>query len=740
MSRNVSKDIVISLDGVPGPALGCFMVDRNLELLWYRAFSSRDGRCADNFRYCYHAFGGNEPCQPCAAWTAFSTGRPASCKQEVTLSGGEKRTYHIVSSPVRSDDGAVTGCVEVIHDVTSRNGGEESYKEISEFNYNIIYNAPVAIFTLNREGIITSTNPAHLKIAGNPPLEEVLGLDWLHSPMVIAAGLDRYLEKGLAGENFEVSDLPFTTQLTGRRLYMTLRGVPLRNKNLEIEGLLCILEDTTGKNLYLKEMERLQKFNENIIQSITNGIMVVNSDSKICTWNAGMTEIFRISRAHAFSMPLEACLRRMGLSDAVFHIRKGISDGITATLEKVSVETPARGFITLNYKVIPLFTDKAPRPGVVLFFEDVTQKEKTEIRYRTLFKSARDGIVVTDTEGRFLSANPMALGLWNVEWRELKEGRIQDMIRPEDRERFLERLRSIREGREVRSFRAQLCAVEGQDPLPVEMSVSRVLEHEKTVALQFIMRDIRERLRLEAELLQAGKLSGLGELAAGVAHEINNPLATVAGYAEEIMDLLEEWKDRMKADRLLELKSLARTIRDQSYRCKEITRSLLDFARIHPSALVEVDLNEVVRSVLAMAGYPEGGDGDRVFLDLEEPLPPVRADHSHIQQVILNIFKNALDATERGGRITLETGADAHFVWVVIRDTGIGMSEVEVARIFDPFFTTKPPDRGTGLGLSICYRIVERLGGRIDATTREGEGSTFRVFLPRKEKNGGIPG
>ncbi len=731
MNQQSSKHIAISLDGMPAPALGCFMVDRNLKLLWYRPFVSEAIGPQEHFNQCYNILNKKCRCQPCAALTAFTTGRPASCKQIAVTPDGRKISYHIVASPIKDDKGDISWCVEVIQDVTSQSSHKESYKEISEFNYNILYNAPVGIFTLNKHGIITSTNPAHLEIAGSPDLEKVLGLDWLHCPNVIEAGLDHYLERGLTGESFEVIDLPYTTFLTGKKIYITIRGVPLRNKDKEIEGLLCIIEDTTEKTLYLKEMERLKKYNENIIQSITSGIMVIDNDLKIRTWNNGMTEIFGIPAHEALTLSLKNCLKRMGLTKCMRKVKEGIRCGRTSTFEKISIQNPKRGFISVNYKIIPLTGDNEPPPGVILFFEDITQKEKTEIQYQALFKGAKDGIIVTDPRGYFLSANPKALELLSTTWDKLKEKQLQSLILREDRKQFRANLNLIKKGREIQPYPVRLI-VSHNEAIPVEMSVSRILEHKKTVALQFIMRDIRERIRLEKELLQASKLSGLGELAAGVAHEINNPLATIAGYAEEILDLIKEWKGALNKAQLEELEQLTGTIREQSYRCKEITKNLLDFARINASSFQEVDLNEMIHDVLSIAGYSEAFTKHRVKVSLSPELPLIKADYSHIQQVLLNIFKNALDATENHGTITIKTEHADGFVVVSFQDTGIGMTEAELERIFDPFFTTKPPDRGTGLGLSICYRILERLGGKIEVSSKKGSGSEFKIYFPKK--------
>ena len=201
------EDIAVSLDGMPGPALGCFMVDRDLKLLWHKPFKQNMPGLKQKMKHCFEMFQRQEPCENCAGLTAFSTGQPASCEQAFEGKDGEVTYYHIIGSPIKDNHGQVVRYIEVVQDITARTEAEERYRKISEFNYNIIYNAPISIFTLNKHGVITSTNPAHIKLAGNPPLDKLLGFDWLHSPNVIKGRIGllsekRALRRKLQGHGF----------------------------------------------------------------------------------------------------------------------------------------------------------------------------------------------------------------------------------------------------------------------------------------------------------------------------------------------------------------------------------------------------------------------------------------------------------------------------------------------------------------------------------------------------------
>jgi two-component system, NtrC family, sensor kinase len=332
-----------------------------------------------------------------------------------------------------------------------------------------------------------------------------------------------------------------------------------------------------------------------------------------------------------------------------------------------------------------------------------------------------------------ISANPKFFKLLKTNWQTIQDKRLHDLMRPTDRKKLTQSLSRTKKGEEVKPFEVKL-RIKDQTPIPVEMSVSKVVEHKKSVALQFIIRDIRERIKLEKQLAQASKLSGLGELAAGVAHEINNPLAAISGCAEEVLDLLTEWDSHqgLSNEQISELKDLVKMLRDQSYRCKDITQNLLDFARVNKPTLLKVNLNDIIRSILSFTGYGRDNKVDRVTLHLDPNLKTIKSDYSQLQQVFLNIFKNALDATENSGKVKISTQSSNGSVAAIFRDTGAGISHENLERIFNPFFTTKSPDRGTGLGLSICYRIIERLGGEIDVKSKKGHGTTFKIKLPVK--------
>lgn len=235
------------------------------------------------------------------------------------------------------------------------------------------------------------------------------------------------------------------------------------------------------------------------------------------------------------------------------------------------------------------------------------------------------------------------------------------------------------------------------------------------------------------EMQHTHKLSSIGRLAAGVAHEVNNPMAIINEKAGLMRDLIEFKPDFPEKERFL---SLVDAILQSVQRCRSITHRLLGFARRMEVQVEVLDLNDILKETLSFLEKEALYRNIQVRMNLAPDLPRIASDRGQLQQVFLNLLNNAFAAVEDGGMITITTWEhDLDTNAVSVQDNGCGMSEETLKHIFEPFFTTKK-GTGTGLGLPITYGIVKRLGGEIDVQTREGSGTTVTVYLPRKPKEG----
>ena len=244
-----------------------------------------------------------------------------------------------------------------------------------------------------------------------------------------------------------------------------------------------------------------------------------------------------------------------------------------------------------------------------------------------------------------------------------------------------------------------------------------------------------EKEKMNAAVTEARKLASIGELAAGVAHEINNPVAIMLEHAGWMEDLLGE-EDLQKAEILDEFKHSLKQISIQGVRCKEITHKLLSFARSTDRTHTNIQLNNTIGETLNIVCNANSKlEGITIHTDLARDLPTVLASQTEMEEVFMNLIKNAIDAIDPGGgSLKIRSRKEGNEVVVDISDTGHGMSETVLARVFDPFFTTKPAGQGTGLGLSICYGIIKKLGGSLTADSVVGAGTTFHIRIPIKRE------
>jgi two-component system, NtrC family, sensor kinase len=236
-----------------------------------------------------------------------------------------------------------------------------------------------------------------------------------------------------------------------------------------------------------------------------------------------------------------------------------------------------------------------------------------------------------------------------------------------------------------------------------------------------IFDDVTDRAELERRLVQADKLSSIGLLAAGVAHEVNTPLAVISTYAQMLAKQISG--DEQKAP-------LLEKIARQTFRASEIVNSLLNFSRTSPTEFVSVDLNKVVRETLALMEHQLTKTQVTATLTLDEKLPRIKGSPGKLQQVFLNLFLNARDAMERGGVLAIKTSAHDGHVLVTVADSGAGIARENLEKIFDPFFTTKGAKKGTGLGLSVSYGIVREHAGNIEVQSEIGAGTRFELSFP----------
>lgn len=352
----------------------------------------------------------------------------------------------------------------------------------------------------------------------------------------------------------------------------------------------------------------------------------------------------------------------------------------------------------------------------------VEENERLKEFSENIVESISVGILAVDLDGRIESWNSQMERLIGVK-RHAAVGLRLEQILPQDLVEVLSGLAHQSGIQHV--YKARL----GPRTL-VNIAIAPLVTKEQTqIGRLIIFDDITDRADLENRLVQADKLSSIGLLAAGVAHEVNTPLAVISTYAQMLAKRLGD--DEQKA-------AMLDKISKQTFRASEIVNSLLNFSRTSTLEWSEVNLNRVIRDTASLIEHQLEKARVAVSFQLEEGMGPIKGNPGKLQQIFLNLFLNARDAMEslpgRNGVLTVRTWSDGDIVHVEVADTGAGISPEHLDRIFDPFFTTKGAKKGTGLGLSVTYGIVQEHGGGIDVSSRPGSGTRFRLDFPLIKK------
>jgi PAS domain S-box-containing protein len=332
-------------------------------------------------------------------------------------------------------------------------------------------------------------------------------------------------------------------------------------------------------------------------------------------------------------------------------------------------------------------------------------------------------IAVADTAGLVSYANRRCCEVATGNGTDLVGSRLETMVAVSHRPVLRKALESALAGDAVNNLELPLCREnETIGSFSINLSPMRSPGGEVN-SLVAVMTDITDVAMLQAKLMHTEKMAAVGQLVSGVAHEVNNPLTAIMGFADLLLES-PEFSGSIKDD--------LRVIIQEAQRTREIVQNLLSFARQTPPQKQSVDLNQVLRRTISLRSYDTSGHGIQIQEEFSSNLPQVIGDAHQLQQVFLNILNNAIDAvreSQHGGRISIETAHFGDSIEIHFRDTGTGIRNPE--RIFDPFYTTKEVGKGTGLGLSICYGIVREHSGEILCrNNQDSPGATFTIRLP----------
>ena len=630
-------------------------------------------------------------------------------------------------SLLRNDKGEIIGFRGVGRDVTERKQAEKKLRQ-SEENYKTLFNSSVVgMYVLDIETMkIVMGNRAAREMVGFSSAEEGIGInpfDFIvpeDREKVIEIAVNEFLQDSRRTCEVHVMDK------NGRERWQSFSIARITHQGKPAS--LVSFTDITERK---QAEEKLQQSKENyraLFDSSVIGALVVDAETmKVVMANEATLKMFGFGSPEAGVNPLDFIPpedRQKNLELIVKEVfekdsRKSVDlPVVTKDGKKMWVSvTGAR--IMHNGKLAGLFS-----------FTDMTERKQaeealrqSEENYRALFDSSVIGTVLLDTETmKVVMVNQAALKMFGFSSAgEAFEAKPFDFILPEDKEKYLEITKTaVFEQNSHEGYQLRAVAKDGRE-IWINTTATMITHRGKLAAL-ISFADITEQKRQNEQLMLADRLASLGELASGTAHELNNPLTSIIGFSQLLLE--KEVPDDIHED--------LKIIYSEAQRAANVTKNLLAFARKHAPVKQRNQINNIIEDVLELRTYERKVNGIEVERHLAPDLPETMVDYFQMQQVFMNIIINAeyfMIKAHNRGTLTITTKKQNDTVLISIADDGPGIPPENLRRIFDPFFTTKEVGKGTGLGLSICHGIVTEHGGQIYARSQLGKGATIFVEL-----------
>jgi PAS domain S-box-containing protein len=390
------------------------------------------------------------------------------------------------------------------------------------------------------------------------------------------------------------------------------------------------------------------------------------------------------------------------------------TDGALLSSEDTALLRAISGYVAVAIENALLLEEQARRAKELARLKEFNEN---------IIESISVGVMVVNLHGRITNWNGALEQIYGLKREEVIGRRVAEVFKSE----MLHALRDLmdrgewRGGEPANIYKFRARTPDGRD---VTLNISLAALQSKTAEIEgslVAIEDVTERVGLEAQLQQSDKLSSIGLLAAGVAHEVNTPLAGISSYSQMLMQQIPDTDPR---------RQLLEKIHRQTSRATSIVNNLLNFSRVTEARYAPVDLNRVIDDTIQLLEAQLRNTEIEVVRSYSDDLPPAFGDGPKLQQVLMNLILNARDAMPHGGRLEISTEADEESAVIEVCDTGLGIAPEHLAKIYDPFFTTKQIGKGTGLGLAVSYGIIRDHGGNIDVESRLGEGTRFQITLP----------
>jgi two-component system, NtrC family, sensor kinase len=647
---------------------------------------------------------------------------------------GDWLPFALAAQLARNEDGKPAGCVAVARDSLSRADSADNLLK-GPISSSIINNFPMPFFTVDTNLTITYMND-HLERVTGYSREEVLNrmtcAELLRTEQCHTKGcaIKQAMEHRtpIAGLRRVIHDRE------GRKIPVAAHASMITDAEQRVIGGFEAIRDITPL------IEAEQKIGM-ITEIAQQGILMADENRRIVFANSKMGEIFEQSKDELIGQDISELLPLQHLNIIDNLVQKVDPENPQQMLYCSTIwpaETSQSEYRVFETYIIVSLVGKSVLAYV--FFRDVTKNIEVERQLynansflNNIIRSSADGIVVVDDEGKVLIFNEGAERILGYSAEEMIGQKIalSKIYRPDVAREIMRLMRSSDYGPpgKVNALRVTLTRKDGEE-VPVSFSSAIIRKDDREIASVGIFSDLRERMRIRRELeeakiqlMQTEKIASVGRLAAGVAHEINNPLSGILLYADMLIRELAH-NPQWSAD--------LQEIIDQTLRCKEIVTRLLEFSRQSAGQRVPCEINYIITRSAELLERQSLFHDVEFTIDLQSDIPPLTGDRGQLQQVFTNLIINAGSAMKGKGRIVITSRFDPECEEVSLQfaDSGPGIPEDIMSKIFEPFFTTKRPGEGTGLGLSVAYGIIQQHGGTIEAKNSQLAGAIFTITLP----------
>ena len=483
-----------------------------------------------------------------------------------------------------------------------------------------------------------------------------------------------------------------------------------------------------------KEIAYLQGLNNSLLEQVPVSVLIVDRGFKVIFANRNFYLKTRKNPVEVIHKHI-----REVFPPAFFIGRSKFAAKVEEVIKGAVVQEDEirwRGYI-YNCKIFPLKNELERNQNAIILLDDVTQEKylaeevrKIERHLTNVVESANDLVFSADTRGRILTWNKAAQSILGYELDEMRGKTFASLCFKQDRPKIrmelnLQKKKKKKKDEKGSHYEMIFPTKDGGEVL-ISWSFGVIRDDQsRAIGLMGLGRDLTERRRLEAQLVQSAKMASLGTLSSGMAHELRNPMAIASGAAQL---LLKREKEGF-------IKECSKRIYSGIKRASEIIENLLRFSHVSGTKTIPVDINSVLDETLSLVEYQISLEKIKIVKGYTPSLPQVLANKNRLQQVFMNLIINAIDAMrENKGELKLETkNGDNNSVKILVRDSGCGIVKENIPRIFDPFFTTKAQERNTGLGLFITYGIIKDHKGNVAVESESRKGTTFVVTLPTIE-------